>query len=119
MAKFPPAGSRRAIADFMEKKLNKKGLDLKVIQPVLLAFINDKFFWGVKIIQIDRIANINIPRKYEVGFAVISHKDEPNPKKFKVEHSILDEKKIGIVGEEKIILLKPTKTTVLELVEKK
>jgi len=94
MAKFPPAGSRRMIAEFMEKKLNKKGLDLKVIQPVLLAFIKDRFYWGVKIIQIDRIENLNIPRKYEVGFAVISHKEDA--KKFKVEHSILDEKRIGM-----------------------
>ena len=74
MAKLPPNGSRRAIAEWVEKKIKSKSIDLRGIQPQILAEVDGTFFWSVKVIEIQSAqANTGIARKYEAGFVIVRH----------------------------------------------
>lgn len=83
MAKLPPNGSRRLAAQFVEKQIHKKyGDSLKAIQPQILTALDGDFYWSVKIIDVQPAhVNVGIARKYEAGFMIVKHGD--NPKKIR------------------------------------
>ena len=92
MAKLPPNGSRRAVAEYVEKRVQNKKIQLKAIQPMILSEVDGTFFWAVKVIEIHPARdNIGIARKYESGFMIVKHED--NIKKIKEVFSALRHEK--------------------------
>ena len=90
MAKAPHVGSRMHVAQFVHEKVLKGSKDLKVIQPEVLSFFNDKYWWVAKIITIDKTMNVvGIARKTEYGFVIVS---ESNKGKYKVEGTYMDKR---------------------------
>ncbi len=83
MAKLPPNGSRRLAAQFVENRVKKKyGDTLRAIQPQILAELDGDFYWSVKVIDVQPAhANVGIARKYEAGFMIVKHGE--NPKKIR------------------------------------
>ena len=88
MAKAPHVGSRLHIAEFIHDKVLKGSKDLKVIQPEVLSFFNDKYWWVAKVITIDPEMNVvGIARKTEYGFVIVS---ETGKNKFKLEGTYIN-----------------------------
>jgi hypothetical protein len=88
MAKAPHVGSRMNVAAFVHDKVLNGSKELKVIQPEVLSFFNDKFWWVAKIITIDPEMNvIGIARKTEYGFVIVS---EDKKGKYKIEGTYMN-----------------------------
>jgi len=87
MAKFPPSGSRRMVAQFVQDQIDKLGLSFKAIQPMILGAVNDKFYWALKIIDVKPATSVGIARKYEIGFVIIEHGEDLT--KLKTTYSVI------------------------------
>ena len=86
MAKPPFTGSKLTVSEFVHKKLKDKSY--KVIQPAVLSFHDEKYWWFAKIVHIGRFDNnVGIARKREVGFVIVS---ETTKKKLKFETEFLE-----------------------------
>jgi|TARA_B110000495_G_C23029415_1_gene612569 hypothetical protein len=86
MAKPPFTGSKVAVSEFVHNKLKDKSH--KVIQPAVLSFHDEKYWWFAKIVHIGRFDNnVGIAKKREVGFVIVS---ENLKKKLKVESEFLE-----------------------------
>ena len=86
MAKPPFTGSKLTVSEFVHNRLKDK--NYKVIQPAVLSFHDDKYWWFAKIVHIGRFdENVGIARKREVGFVIVS---ETSKKKLKIETQFLE-----------------------------
>ncbi len=86
MAKPPFTGSKLTVSEFVHKKLKDKSY--KVIQPAVLSFHDDKYWWFAKIVSIGRFdEGVGIARKREAGFVIVS---ETSKKKLKIETQFLE-----------------------------
>ena len=95
MAKAPHVGSRMHIAEFVHEKILKGSKQYKIIQPQVLAFFNESFWWVAKIVTIDTSDNpVGIVRKREAGFVIVS---ENKKGKFKLEGTYM-QKALPVTG---------------------
>ena len=86
MAKPPFTGSKLSVSEFVHNKLKDK--NYKVIQPQVMSFHDDKYWWFAKVVSIGRFdENVGIARKREAGFVVVS---ETMKKKLKIETQYLE-----------------------------
>ena len=86
MAKPPFAGSKLNVSEFVHKQLKNKAY--KVIQPQVLSFHDEKYWWFCKIVMIGRFdEGVGIARKREAGFVIVS---ENLKKKLKLESQFLE-----------------------------
>ena len=77
MAKAPKIGSRLKVAKFAHTKGLKGDKKYKVIQPQILSFHDETFFWSCKVISVGETSSVGIARKSEEGFIiVIERKDK-------------------------------------------
>ena len=77
MAKAPKIGSRLKVAEFAHKKALKGDKQYKVIQPQILSYHDDTYFWSCKVISVGETTSVGIARKSEEGFIlVIERKDK-------------------------------------------
>ena len=88
MAKAPKIGSRRKVAEFAHKKALKGDKQYKVIQPQILSYHDETFFWSCKVISIGETSSVGIARKSEEGFIVIIEKGD----KMKVLMKVIKDK---------------------------
>ena len=74
MAKPPRIGSKVKVTEFIKKKISKSG-KLKVIQPMVMSYFDETFYWIVRIIYVGpRDGKVGIPRKIEAGYAIVEEK---------------------------------------------
>ena len=100
MAKAPNIGSRLAVAKYGFEKVLKKDKQYKVIQPQILSYHDDTFFWSCKVIRIEGTNSVGIARKFEAGFIVIIEKKG----RFKTLLKVLKDKvsMLPVVAETKV-----------------
>jgi len=88
MAKPPKIGSRLKVAKFAHTKALKGDKKYKVIQPQILSFHDETFFWSCKVISVGETSSVGIARKTEEGFIIIIEKKD----KMKVLMKVLKDK---------------------------
>ena len=100
MAKAPKVGSRLAVAKYGFEKVLKKDKQYKVIQPMILSYHDDTFFWSCKVISIGKTSSVGIARKSEEGFIIILERAG----KFKTLLKVLKDKvsMLPVVAETKV-----------------
>ena len=88
MAKAPKIGSRLKVAKYAHEKALKGDKQYKVIQPQILSYHDDTYFWSCKVISVGETTSVGIARKSEEGFVVIIEKG----KKMKVLMKVIKDK---------------------------
>ena len=100
MAKAPKSGSRLAVAKYGFEKVLKSDKQYKVIQPQILSYHDDTFFWSCKVISVGKTSSVGIARKSEEGFIIILEKSG----KYKTLLKVLKDKvsTLPVVSETKV-----------------
>jgi len=88
MAKAPKIGSRLKVAKFAHEKALKGDKQYKVIQPQILSYHDETYFWSCKVISVGETSSVGIARKSEEGFIIIIEKG----KKMKVLMKVVKDK---------------------------
>ena len=88
MAKAPKIGSRLKVAKFAHEKALKGDKQYKVIQPQILSYHDETYFWSCKVISVGETGSVGIARKSEEGFIIIIEKG----KKMKVLMKVVKDK---------------------------
>jgi len=88
MAKAPKIGSRLKVAKYAHEKALKGDKQYKVIQPQILSYHDETYFWSCKVISVGETSSVGIARKSEEGFVVVIEKG----KKMKVLMKVIKDK---------------------------
>ena len=76
MAKPPKIGSKGKITEFVTKKITKSN-SLKVIQPAVISYFDETYYWIVRIIFVGVLdQKVGITRKIEAGYALVSETEK-------------------------------------------